>query len=127
MAFIKQEVFCIESHADFKTENGDFCLMDSIENGKIVLAENRPEAAAKTVYYDNGITKHYIKRSVRKEFFSPRDRNHITEHETLDRGIKKWDFYEVPEAAIQLYKADLTGRSTLAISKLRQVLANNQF
>ena len=94
MALETKKVYCYKRHADFKDENGDSCLLDTVLNGELIEAADRPEAAAYTERFENGIVKHYVKRDLRRSFFNPRTSD-VNEHKIEQMGQKKWSYYEV--------------------------------
>ena len=119
MPIEKVEVYCMSEHADFQNENEDYCLLDTIsETGKLIPAEQRPEAAAKAEFYNDEIVISYIKRSRRGEIFSPRGTNHINEHKKQEMGLKKWDFRKVNAEALMFYKRHLVKSSESSLSRV---------
>ena len=94
MALTSRKVYCYKTHADFRDDDGNSALMDTVINGNLVPAADRAEAAAYTDTYDNGVTKHYVKRDLRRGFFNPRTSD-VSEHKIEQMGQKKWTFYEV--------------------------------
>lgn len=94
MAIKSKKVYCHKRHADFQDDNGDNCLLDTIVDGELIEAVDRPEAAAYIEKMENGITKYYIKRDLRRSFFNPRTSD-VNEHNIEQMGQKKWSYYSV--------------------------------